>query len=234
MRACDHPDYEAEREYLADVLRLVDSRHDLVVATGYSGGADGPATMTLRGLTHEQLGLDRVVASPYFGRIEHEGEAFYIGYQGLRERGAAGRQLVISWRAPIARLFYEPEPGMRSRRRYVIEQRELTDIADEDWAAPGELEETVSDRVEPPAIDLFLLRALSGPRERKMRDIVPTIQAEQYRLVRADAPITIIQGAPGTGKTIVALHRLAYVLHQAREAQADGPGVEPLILWTLG
>ncbi len=222
MRACDHPDYEAERQYLADVLRLIDNSHELVVATGFSGGADGPATMTLRGLTHEQLGLDRVRASPYFGRIERESELVYIGYRGLREKGAAGRRLVIDWRAPVARLFYEPEPEIPGRRRYVIEQRQLQEIADDTLPAPGVPEGAGGGSIEEPACDPFLLRVLSAARDRKMRDIVPTIQGEQYRLVRAEAPITIIQGAPGTGKTIVALHRLAYMLHNARETHPDG------------
>lgn len=94
MRACDHPDYQAEDRYLSGVLAAVDRSRETVIVTGFSGGADGPATALRRGRTPEQLGLGRISTSPYFARVDHAAEGFYS--RSSRERPAPARP---SWRS---------------------------------------------------------------------------------------------------------------------------------------
>jgi hypothetical protein len=147
MRACDHPDYEAERQHLTGVLRAVDGRHEAVVVTGASGGADGPATVLVRGRTTEQLGLRRASASPYFARVADEEDSFYIGYERIRKQSLTGPLLVIGWTAPMAKRFYEPDADVTGRRRYAIEARQLHDIAD--LAAPPQVTSDATSSPEP-------------------------------------------------------------------------------------
>ena len=126
--------------------------------------------------------------------------------------------MVIDWRAPVSRPFYRASPaepmGLELRRRFGFSGGELTAYEDETFGLgepPGPLPET--------AVSRILLDEIERPRSGPMRDIVATIQPEQDDIVRAEASETLcVQGAPGTGKTAVGLHRVAYLLyaHQAR------------------
>ncbi|MEB3367556.1 RNA polymerase recycling motor ATPase HelR [Saccharopolyspora mangrovi] len=148
-----------------------------------------------------------------FGRLDAvDGERRYIGRIGLFDEDDDYRPLLLDWRAPAARPFYtataaSPE-GMRRRRQFHTRGREITDFTDEVLGRPdGET-----------AGDAALLAAVNAPRGEGMRDIVATIQAEQDRIIRLDHPgVLVIEGGPGTGKTVVALHRVAYLLYAQRE-----------------
>jgi DNA helicase IV len=123
------------------------------------------------------------------------------------------RQLVVNWQAPAARAFYTATPqdphGVTLRRRFRTDGRKLLDIADE--ALDGSI-------VDGAAVGDFLLEELERTRDARMRDIVATIQADQYRLITHDPNGTlVIQGGPGTGKTAVGLHRASWLLFTARE-----------------
>jgi len=151
-----------------------------------------------------------------FGRLDAlSGERFYIGRLGLFDAENDYEPLLLDWRAPAARAFYvataaSPE-NMRRRRQFHTRARRLVDFADEtfgrsDGAEPGGSE------------DLALLAAVNAPRGAGMRDIVATIQAEQDEIIRHDhTGVLVIEGGPGTGKTVVALHRVAYLLYTQRE-----------------
>ncbi|HET6877125.1 MAG TPA: AAA family ATPase [Jatrophihabitans sp.] len=152
-------------------------------------------------------------APPFFGRIDRDRddgrsgvEVFHIGRRHVRD--AAGDPVVVDWRAPIARAFYRATPadrmGVRLRRRFGFAAGALSSFEDEHLDR-GELLGLASD----------LLRAeIERPRVGPMRDIVATIQPDQDELVRAELDTSLcIQGAPGTGKTAVGLHRAAYLLY---------------------
>ena len=151
-----------------------------------------------------------------FGRLDAlSGERFYIGRLGLFDAENEYEPLLLDWRAPAARAFYvataaSPE-NMQRRRQFHTRGRRLVDFADETFGRPNGAEPGGSE-------DLALLAAVNAPRGEGMRDIVATIQAEQDEIIRHDHPgVLVIEGGPGTGKTVVALHRVAYLLYTQRE-----------------
>ncbi|MGZ0153202.1 HelD family protein [Kribbella sp. WER1] len=153
---------------------------------------------------------------PFFGVTaygpdagDHTRQTYYLGRRHISD--AIGRPpLVIDWRAPVSAAFYQAsavEPrGIDTRRRFGWSANTLTSFEDEHLSsgAPSGASDLVRQEIE---------RARVGP----MRDIVATIQPEQDTLVRTDLDISVcIQGAPGTGKTAVGLHRAAYLLYAHR------------------
>ncbi|MEO6020166.1 MAG: AAA family ATPase [Knoellia sp.] len=147
----------------------------------------------------------------FFGRIDLEtDERWYIGRRHVTDD--AGDPLVIDWRAPVSTTFYRAshtEPmGVRLRRRFGYDHGSITAMEDEH----------LLDAREPEARSHILASEIERPRVGPMRDIVATIQPEQDALVRVDATTTVcIQGAPGTGKTAVGLHRAAWLLYAYRQ-----------------
>ncbi|MFB6722030.1 HelD family protein [Kribbella sp. NPDC056345] len=149
----------------------------------------------------------------FFGRLDYVDpapETFHIGRRHVND--AMGEPMVIDWRADISVPFYRAsrtEPmGVGARRRFGFTHGEMTAFEDEDLTSAAPVEEH-SD-----ILDAEIERPRSGP----MRDIVATIQPEQDVIVRAGVEDTIcVQGAPGTGKTAVGLHRAAYLLYAYRD-----------------
>jgi DNA helicase IV len=148
-----------------------------------------------------------------FGRLDTvSDEHLYIGRIGLFDEENDHETLLLDWRAPASRAFYvataaSPE-DMRRRRQFHTRGRQVVDFTDEVLGRPG-----VGERG-----DDALLAAVNAPRGDGMRDIVATIQAEQDEIIRLDHPgVLVIEGGPGTGKTVVALHRVAYLLYTQRE-----------------
>ena len=142
-------------------------------------------------------------------------ESFHIGRRHVHDR--EGHPVVIDWRAPVSRPFYRAsaaEPmGVALRRRFGFSGGELTAYEDEDFAAPAV----------GAAVSRILIEEIERPRSGPMRDIVATIQPDQDDIVRADAAQTIcVQGAPGTGKTAVGLHRVAYLLYAYQRRMQRG------------
>lgn len=162
--------------------------------------------------------LDQVEERLVFGRLDFasDPEARYIGRIGILSDQQ--KPLVIDWRAPSARPFYQAtarHPGDVVRRRHLTTRnREVTGIEDELLNADSIDPEMASSLTGEGA----LFAALSAAREGQMGDIVATIQAEQDAIIRSDVEgILVVQGGPGTGKTAVALHRAAYLLYAHRE-----------------
>ncbi len=151
----------------------------------------------------------------FFGRLDHvdgqyTGERFHIGRRHVADD--TGEPMVIDWRAPVSTSFYRAsvaDPrGVGLRRRFGYSGGDLTSFEDEHLLAGEELGTT----------SRILTEEIERPRVGPMRDIVATIQPEQDELVRADLDSSLcVQGAPGTGKTAVGLHRAAYLLYTHRE-----------------
>ena len=212
----DDPTLTAERAHLALARQCLDAmRADAEGLTDVGGDA----------FTSESLGRLRAArlialstdpdAPPFFGRIDRDRdeefggpsrEVLHIGRRHIRDQ--AGDPVVIDWRAPISRSFYRATPtermGVTLRRRFGFHDGALSSYEDEHL-----------DRGEALGLASDLLRSeIERPRVGPMRDIVATIQPDQDELVRADLDTSLcIQGAPGTGKTAVGLHRAAYLLY---------------------
>ncbi|GHF18196.1 AAA family ATPase [Streptomyces griseoluteus] len=161
----------------------------------------------------------------FFGRLDYlhapgaeqaegaEGERFYIGRRHVHD--ADGDPMVIDWRAPVSQPFYrasKKDPmDVGLRRRFGYTGGELTAYEDE----------RLSDPSETAATSKLLQQEIERPRVGPMRDIVATIQPEQDEIVRSGLGGTVcVQGGPGTGKTAVGLHRVAYLLYAHRERLA--------------
>ena len=149
------------------------------------------------------LCLGRVVAADQPGPV-------YIGRLGLRD--SAGRQLLVDWRSPAAEPFFgatHANPmGLASRRRYRWTGGRISDYWDEVFT-PGGLEGHA-------ALDdqSAFIASLGASRSPRMRDVLSTIAADQDAIIRAgSAGALVVDGGPGTGKTVVALHRTAYLLY---------------------
>jgi DNA helicase IV len=153
---------------------------------------------------------------PFFGLIgygddpgDHRGQTYYLGRRHIAD-GIGRPPMVIDWRAPVSTAFYQASAvdprGIEIRRRFGWSANTLTSFEDERLTAgaPSGSSELVRREIE---------RARVGP----MRDIVATIQPEQDTLVRTELGVSVcVQGAPGTGKTAVGLHRAAYLLYAHR------------------
>ncbi|GGS18743.1 DNA helicase [Streptomyces aureoverticillatus] len=161
----------------------------------------------------------------FFGRLDFlhpvgaeeaeggEGEQFYIGRRHVHD--ADGDPMVIDWRAPVSQPFYrasKKDPlDVGLRRRFGYTGGELTAYEDEH----------LTDTTEAEQVSRLLQEEIERPRVGPMRDIVATIQPEQDEIVRGGLGGSVcVQGGPGTGKTAVGLHRVAYLLYAHRERLA--------------
>jgi DNA helicase IV len=208
-----HPDLPAEQAYVDEAYDSLDRMREALLRAAEAGATEVAqqaiedwASGRLRTYEDAERGL-------CFGRIDAEtvAEPLYIGRRWVHDD--ARRALVVNWQAPAARPFYTATPaaphGVTLRRRFRTQGRTLTGISDES------LDGSLADAG---AVDDFLLEELERARDARMRDIVATIQAEQYHLIARDPePPLVIQGGPGTGKTAVGLHRASFLLYAHRE-----------------
>ncbi|WP_226659823.1 HelD family protein [Pseudalkalibacillus hwajinpoensis] len=198
----------------------------------YSG--DNVTEQALESIREEKRQSLAIAAKePYFARMDFQEEekssrSYYIGKVGVAH-GESQDSLVVDWRAPVASMFYaftgaekdvyylSPdgviEGNIELKRNIVIRDKELQRVVDTYVEGSDELSGS----------DEFLLYRLSENKDNRLRDIVSTIQAKQNDIIRAEqsTPL-IIQGAAGSGKTTVALHRLAYLLYEYRDTIQAG------------
>ena len=226
-------------EYLkADLHRRAESLHDLPDTPLFFGRLDYSDEITWpdsNAGASQQTGDQPGGGQPggEASRVEFgsafPGEQFHIGRRHVHD--PEGHPVVIDWRAPVSRPFYRASPaepmGLAHRRRFGFSGGELTAYEDEDFTRAGQpdLRERPEPRPGKPgaAVSRILIDEIERPRSGPMRDIVSTIQPEQDDIVRADADRTVcVQGAPGTGKTAVGLHRVAYLLYAHRERMSRG------------
>ncbi|MEU9745775.1 HelD family protein [Streptomyces niveus] len=170
----------------------------------------------LADLSHTPLFFGRLDYEHVVGAAEAEGaegERFYIGRRHVHD--ADGDPMVIDWRAPVSQAFYQASKknplDVGLRRRFGYTAGELTAYEDEHLSDPTEAVHSSK----------LLQAEIERPRVGPMRDIVATIQPEQDEIVRSGLSGSVcVQGGPGTGKTAVGLHRVAYLLYAHRERLA--------------
>jgi len=184
------------------------------------------AVLSERERRHRQLqqqwkGLNRLLPSPYFGRIDFQEkgldfqEQVYIGVSSFAEDDGLSF-LIYDWRTPIASMYYDHSPGaaffetpggrvdgtMTLKRQYQIREGQLRNLFDSSLTIGDEL----------------LQEVLGKGADAQMKSIVATIQKEQNAIIRDDnSRMLIVQGAAGSGKTSAALQRVAYLLYKHRE-----------------
>lgn len=163
--------------------------------------------LTARRRTLRRFGMDLCLGRCV--RVD-DPEPVYIGRLGLRD--SAGRSLLIDWRSPAAEPFFaatHANPmGLVSRRRYRWTRGRITDFWDEVFTADG------LDRRAALDDQSAFIASLGETRTDRMRDVLGTIAADQDAIIRAgSAGALVVDGGPGTGKTVVALHRSAYLLY---------------------
>ncbi|MGO2825795.1 MAG: HelD family protein [Brachybacterium alimentarium] len=171
----------------------------------------------VRRLGARRTALQHAEHAVVFGHLDREdGLSLHLGPVGLRD---GDERLVIDWRAPAAEPFYtataRAPQGLRRRRHITIENRTVVHVDDDLFGDTADAQGVTGEGA--------LIRALSRSRDGRMHEAVATLQAEQDAIVRAPRPgVLVVQGAPGTGKTVVALHRAAYLLYSAPEVLRRG------------
>ncbi|WP_110113566.1 RNA polymerase recycling motor HelD [Bacillus sp. CGMCC 1.16541] len=241
MVAMKHPDYETENEwltfakqYMEIVIQASESSEDqfkqhlkqALDGIDFKDSSFSYMNMLtnsnlLKRTSDEVKKLKRFRNKPYFARIDFrrdetgEKEELYFGKVSLFDKETQ-KPIIVDWRSPIANLYYDGRLGdvayeaegdeykghLSLKRQFIIEDGQLEEIRDVDLTTTDEL----------------LQQSLSGNASNRLTDIVSTIQEEQNSIIRADLnkPI-IVQGAAGSGKTTIALHRISYFIYTYAE-----------------
>jgi DNA helicase IV len=247
----DDPVLVTERDYLRNSREFLRLMRENVLSLRAMGGDRVSEEYLKADLYHRAEALVDLPDTPlFFGRLDYAavpglpddadgfpgesgeirpeavaGEQFHIGRRHVHDPN--GLPVVIDWRAPVSRPFYRASPaepmGLARRRRFGFSGGELTAYEDEDFPVPGEPASTGLAPPSTPQTSRILIEEIERPRSGPMRDIVATIQPDQDDIVRASADRTVcVQGAPGTGKTAVGLHRVAYLLYAYSERMRRG------------
>jgi DNA helicase IV len=212
---------EAERTHLAEsreALRRMRERAEEMFAIGANVSGDPFGAESLgRALARRIAELSDDPSAPlFFGRLDLQtDERFHIGRRHVVD--GRGEPMVLDWRAPLSRSFYRA--SVRDPQQVSVRRRFGWQFSSTGTSTLTSFEDEHLDRGEELGTKSQILTTeIERPRVGPMRDIVATIQPEQDELVRADLDTTIcVQGAPGTGKTAVGLHRAAYLLYLHRE-----------------
>jgi hypothetical protein len=211
-----HPDLPQEQAYFDRALALRDRQH-AVLERAPNLSAHPKAVMELRRRV-SGLGVvdpDEAVA---FGRIDAGGQRWYIGKGAIWDDD--NDLVVVNWQAPIAAPFYTASPhdpeGLDARRVYRCQGNQIQAIEE---ILFRDLAEAIAEGREPgPVVSDALLESLGRDRSGELAEIVATIQAAQYDLVSRDVDqLLVVQGGPGTGKTVVGLHRVSWLLFNLRD-----------------
>ncbi|WP_027309372.1 RNA polymerase recycling motor HelD [Caloramator sp. ALD01] len=236
MSIQNHPDYKQEVQFLSFILEFLNKYHSSLLKTkdrlnkelssGVGDPKDDSSDPYISMIINTQLSdtieeklkkIENAHKKPYFARVDftEDGsknrEKLYIGKMSVLD-DKNYKPIIIDWRAPIANLYYEGRLGrahydcpdgriygeIHLKRQYTIDDGKLLNMFDIDITTNDE----------------FLQAFLGANADNRLKDIVSTIQVEQNRIIRADMwkPL-IVQGVAGSGKTTIALHRIAYLIY---------------------
>nr|WP_245192077.1 UvrD-helicase domain-containing protein [Amycolatopsis azurea] len=207
---------DREQEYVTALYARLDAlREEAAERLAAAEGREAAAVWRA-----EAARLDAVEQGLCFGRLDmRDGRCVYIGRLGLFP-DEGGEPLLVDWRVPVARAFYTATAtapgGVRRRRNITTRGRIVVALNDELLTPDGARDEDLVG-------EAALLAAATAARTGRMRDIVSTLQAEQDQIIRHETDgVLVVQGGPGTGKTAVALHRVAYLLYTRPHLRARG------------
>jgi DNA helicase IV len=208
-----HPELKDEQAYVDNAYQALDRMRTTIEGAQDRMATEFAAVAIEAWLKRRQKTFVDAERGLVFGRLTLDAapKPLYVGRRWVHDE--RHDPLVVNWQAPAARPFYTATPqtphGVTQRRRFRTEGRRIVDISDE--ALDGTA-------IEGASVSDFLLEELERRREGRMRDIVATIQADQYRLITAEPDqALVVQGGPGTGKTAVGLHRASWLLYTHRE-----------------
>ncbi|GAW28767.1 UvrD-helicase domain-containing protein [Carboxydocella sp. ULO1] len=246
QKIVSHPDYEKEKQRLDKAIQAIKTILREIDEQVANRDKYTKQIMKEEGIIKNELfvenslgkiqkqnkaELQQMLNKPYFGRIDfkEEGirsiESYYIGRAGTFE--IEDNVAIVSWKAPVASLYYQSRGGkasyrapegeitgeIRLKRRFDINNGKLNKIVDEYL---DEKSFKFQDNTEYLS-DPFLVQKLSHNVNSKLKDIVETIQAEQNNIIREPMEnVVLVQGVPGSGKTTIALHRISYLLYNYR------------------
>ncbi|AFV89550.1 Putative superfamily I DNA and RNA helicase [Acidipropionibacterium acidipropionici ATCC 4875] len=207
----------------AQLTTLTAQRRDALSDTARTGRAAADRDQEVRRINSRIRILRDVGPQICLGRMDRTGrEPVYIGRIGLSDD--ADRRLLVDWRTPAARPFFAAtvaDPmGLAGRRRFRWRDGRVIDYWDEALIPDAGTDPATMDA------ESAFIASLAASRSPRMPDVLATIRADQDAAVRAEArrPL-IVEGGPGTGKTVVALHRAAYLLHADPTLNNRGGGV---------
>jgi DNA helicase IV len=208
-----HPELDQEQAYVDNAYEQLDKMRATLEGSQDRMATEFAALAIEAWLKRRRRTFQDAERGLVFGRLSLDGtlRPLYVGRRWVHDD--AHDVLVANWQAPAARPFYTATPSdpqrVTQRRRFRTEKRRVVDISDESLDGTAVEGASVSD---------FLLEELDRRREGRMRDIVATIQSDQYRLITAEPHgALVVQGGPGTGKTAVGLHRASWLLYTHRE-----------------
>src|SRR5689334_3720578 len=208
-----HPELQQEQAYVDHAYECLDKMRTTLEGAQDRMATEFAAIAIEAWMKRRQKTFVDAERGLCFGRLTLDGtlRPLYVGRRWVHDDDR--EPLVVNWQAPAARPFYTATPSdpqrVVQRRRYRTEGRAIVDISDESLDGTAVEGASVSD---------FLLEELERRREGRMRDIVATIQSDQYRLITAEPDgALVVQGGPGTGKTAVGLHRASWLLFTHRE-----------------
>ena len=200
---------ESLQRQIAELSDQLDAQRK---APGGTGRAALDRDLEIHRLTASLRVLRRFGLDTCLGRMvsTNNPEPTYIGRVGLTD--SAGRRLLVDWRAPAAEPFfaatYANPMGLTSRRKYRWTGGRIADYWDEVFSPEGLEGDAALDDLS------AFIASLGNSRTPQMRDVLSTIQADQDAIIRASSRgALVVEGGPGTGKTVVALHRAAYLLY---------------------
>jgi DNA helicase II / ATP-dependent DNA helicase PcrA len=212
----ENPNYAEEKAHLEEIVQYLEAQLAVPVE-GY--GANEWASVVLEGMNRKaRRELEDIRAKPYFGRVDwlkHGKAACEVLYVGPKR---LSNTQVYSWADNLAGdLYYGRETGrevgsLLLKRTFEIAKDDLKSIRDE------YINDQADSILTAEFSDTLLYQLLQEDRKGQLHDIIATIQAQQYRIIRLPyEQILIIQGVPGSGKTSVALYRVAYLLYHYRK-----------------
>src|SRR4051794_12616222 len=208
-----HPELAAEQAYVDRAYDQLDRMRSTVARTQAAMATEWAALNMEAWAKRRMQTFEDAERGLVFGRLtlDSNPRPLYVGRRWVTDEQQ--ESLVVNWQAPAARPFYTATPqdphGVTQRRRFRAKGRKLLDLSDESLDGSA---------VEGAGVSDFLLEELDRRRDARMRDIVATIQSDQYRLITADPDgALVVQGGPGTGKTAVGLHRASWLLYTHRE-----------------